>query len=231
MVNSRIPKHIAIIPDGNRRWARGKGLLSIQAYMRSGSYENLKLLFGKARELGVEHFSIWGFSTDNWTRSKSERKAVFERIIEGINGFIKDSTRERIRFRHIGRKDRLPKEVVNKLEEVEEMTRDYDEFCVYLCIDYGGRDEIIRAVNRMLREGIDKISENDMVSFFDDSEMPDLDLLIRTSGEKRTSGLYPWHGVYAEFYSCDKFFPEFTPEDLEKAIIDYGNRERRFGGN
>jgi undecaprenyl diphosphate synthase len=225
-----VPRHIAIIPDGNRRWAKTKGLEGTFGHYRAGAYDNLEELFKEGKKLGVGHMSIWGFSTDNWKRSKLEQKEIFKLILSGVERFIKKAHKSKIRFRHFGRKDRLPKNLINALEKLEKETASYDGFNVNLCLDYGGRDELIRAVNKALENG-KKISEKDFSGLLDSSGVPDVDMIIRTSGEKRLSGFMPFQGAYAELYFSYVHFPDFGVKELRKSVREFGRRQRRFGGN
>lgn len=225
----KIPAHIAIIPDGNRRWAKQRGLSGRFGHYKASSYNNLESLFNEARNLGAKYVSIWAFSTENWSRDKNEIKAIFDVVIGGVDRFLKDATKNKIRFRHFGRKDRIPKELASKLEKLEKETEIYSDFNVQLCLDYGGRDELLRAVNSILKSDRKKVEEKEFSEFLDTKEVPDVDLVIRTSGEHRTSGFMPFQSVYAELYFADVFFPEFDAEELRKAIEEYSRRQRRFG--
>jgi len=227
--NARVPRHIAIIPDGNRRWAREKGLGASYGHYTAASPEHVTSLFEEAKKLGAKYMTLWGFSTENWNRDKREIKAIFNYILENIEEFSKNAKENKIRFRHLGRKDRLPRKLVNELIKLERETEDYNEFNVQLCLDYGGRDEMIRAVNSLLKKGKRKISEEDFLEFLDSREIPDPDLIIRTSGEQRTSGFMPFQSVYAELYFADVYFPEFDASELRKAVYEFGRRTRRFG--
>jgi len=224
-----VPKHIVVIPDGNRRWAKAKLLKPWEGHIKAGSYENLFPLFKKARELGVRYVSMWGFSTENWRRSKKEIDILMRLFLKTIRDFAKEFHKEKIRFRHLGRRDRIPKELVSEMEKLEEDTKSYDGFNFQLCLDYGGRDEIVRAVNKVLGLGKKKITESEFSEFLDTADLPEPDLIIRTGGEKRLSGMMPFQSVYAELYFVDKYFPDFTPNDLEIAIKDFSNRKRNFG--
>ncbi len=226
-----IPRHIVIIPDGNRRWAKEKGMDPRSGHYKAGSYDNLESLFVEAKKLGVKYFSIWGFSTENWKRNPAEVKAIFSLIMEGLERFRKDAYKNKIRFRHLGRKDRLPKKLVLELKKLEEETKDYGDFNVQLCLDYGGRDELVRAVNSLLKSKVKKINEKDIEKYLDSNGIPDPDLIIRTSGEKRTSGFMPYQSVYAELYFSDLYFPDFNALELRKAVKEYARRNRRFGGS
>ena len=229
MVKEKIPVHVSIIPDGNRRWAKKNGFKVIAGHKKSSSIGNLVPLIEKARELGVGYISFWAFSTDNWNRYRQEINYLFELIKKVSRDFRKYAVKNKIRFRHLGRKDRLPKEVVRELEKAEKDTEEFNDFCVQICLDYGGRDEIIRAVNKLLVSGAKEIKEKDFSDSLDSAGIPDPDLIIRTSGERRTSGFMPYQSVYAELYFSDMHFPDFTPEELEKAIVEFGKRGRRFG--
>jgi len=223
------PVHIAIIPDGNRRWAKEKGLIGSLGHYKSAGPENIKSLIHEAKRQGVKYLSIWGFSTENWKRDKVEINAIFFLLIKNIADFKREADKNKIRFRHIGRKDRLPKKLIDALHNLEQETQNYREFNVQLCLDYGGRDEMVRAVNRILRSGEKKINEETLFKHLDTNTLPDPDLIIRTSGEKRTSGLMPFQAAYAELYFTDVHFPDFDARELRKAIEEYKNRQRRFG--
>lgn len=225
-----IPKHVAVIPDGNRRWAKFRGLAPQFGHYRAGSYSNIESLLKEAKRIGVKYISIWGFSTENWRRSKTEKKAIFDLLLGGVERFMKFAKENKMRFRHIGRKDRLPKNLIKALERLEKETKVYTDFEVLLCLDYGGRDEIIRAVNKMLNKKIKKINEEKFSEYLDTNESADPDLVIRTSGEHRLSGFMPFQAVYAEIYFSNVYFPDFGIEELRKAIAEYGRRQRRFGG-
>jgi len=210
-----VPSHVAIIPDGNRRWAVEKGIKSIEGYKAVG-YEHLESLFLEAKKVGVKYMSLWIFSAENWKRPKSEIQFLFNHFLRNADVFLEGSIKNKVRVRHIGRKDRLPKKIIEFLEELEEKTKDFNEFNVQLCLDYGGRDEIIRAVNKLLKLGIKEVKEGDILNSLDFAGIPDPDLIIRTSGEKRTSGLMSFQSGYSELYFEDKYFPDFGPKELRK---------------
>ena len=139
------------------------------------------------------------------------------------------SLKNKVRIRHIGRKDRLPKNVVQELVKVEEATKDFDNINIQICLDYGGRDEIVRAINKILKSGVQEINEDDLINYLDSVGIPDPDLIIRTSGEKRTSGFMPFQSGYSELYFSDVHFPDFTPKELRKAVEEFSMRRRNFG--
>ncbi len=229
MKRIEIPNHLAIIPDGNRRWAKKKGLASFRGVNAGGDYSHLKELFDEARNSGIKYMSLWGFSAENWKRPKKEIDAVFGLINKSIDKFRKDAMKNKIRFRHLGRKDRLPKEIIKAMDELEQETKEFDDFNVQLCLDYGCRDEVVRAVNRILKDKLKEVDEKTFASYLDDADIPDVDFIIRTSGEKRTSGLMGYQSDYAEFYFIDKLFPDFNAKDLRKAIEEFSNRKRNLG--
>lgn len=224
-----MPVHLTIIPDGNRRWSRENRLKTTAGYVISGSFENIRKLFNCAKDLGVKYCSIWGFSTENWDRDKSEIDEILRVVERGIDKFLEKAHREQISFKHIGRKDRLPEKLIEKLELLEKETIDYVDFVALLCLDYGGRDEMARAVQKAISAG-KKFDEESFMKFLDTAGIPEPELIIRTGGEKRLSGFMPYQTTYSEIYFTDKFFPDFSSEDLKEAVKWFGKRERRFGG-
>lgn len=227
----KIPLHVAIIPDGNRRWAKARGLPGSEGHKKAIEFESFLPILDKARELGIKYLSLWGFSTENWKRSRLEKEILF-RIFVKIATDIKDYVhKNKIRFRHIGRKDRLPKKVVDKLIELENETKDYSNFNFQLCLDYGGRDEIIRAIKKMSVEDIKDLTEENFSTFLDHPEVPHPELIIRTSGELRLSGFFLYQCAYSELFFVQKHFPDFSPKDLEDGVNDFLKRNRRFGGD
>jgi undecaprenyl diphosphate synthase len=174
----------------------------------------------------VKYLTIWGFSTENWKRPEKEREAVFSVIEKIIGHFSQQSKENKIQFIHLGRKDRLPKSLINKITALEKETQSFNKFHVQLCLDYGGRDEIIRAVKKSQDKNID---ENSLPRFLDTANIPDPDLIIRTGGERRLSGFLPFQSAYSELYFTDVFFPEFDAKALRKAVAEFSQRQRRFG--
>jgi len=231
--NTKIPDHIAMILDGNRRWARARGLAPWEGH--KGGYKALREVAKAARDLGVHTFTIWAFSTENWDRPKEEIDQIFKLLESGLKEFSKEAHKEKIRLVHLGRKDRFPEYLVDAICKVETETKDYDIFILNLALDYGGRDEILRAVRSIVKDKIkaQDINEEIFSSYLDThgQPYPNPDLFIRTSGEQRTSGLLPWQMTYTEFYWEDCHLPDFTPKHLVNAILDYSRRRRRFGGN
>lgn len=226
-----VPVHVAIIPDGNRRWAKERGLNSEMGHYKAGSITNIKSLINESKSLGIKYMSIWGFSTENWKRSKKELEAIFKLVNDTLLALMEDAKINHMRFKHVGRKDRLPKYLIKTLNEAERFTKNNAGIMLSLCLDYGGRDEIVKAVNDIIKSGKKKINEQELRKYLYTQDLPDPDLIIRTSGEKRISGFMPFQSVYSELYFTDKYFPEFSASDLRKAVEEFGRRQRRFGGS
>lgn len=225
----RAPRHIAIIPDGNRRWARERGLAVSKGHQNAVQEQKVMDLFREARSLGVKYVSLWGFSTENWKRSKEEVDQLFDLFRKELGVIETTFVREKIRFRHVGRRDRLPEDIIRALEDFEAKTKDFRDFNVQFCLDYGGRDELARAVNKIIQSGVREVSESDFAKFLDTDDIPDPDLIIRTSGEQRTSGFMPYQSTYAELYFSPLYFPEFGPLQLREAVQEFIRRKRNFG--
>lgn len=226
-----IPQHVAIIPDGNRRWARRKGWQAWVGHRMGGEYKRLTELFYECRDVGVKYLSFWGFSTENWKRDAKEVTVLMKLMKGALEKGKDDVMKEGIRVIHIGRKDRLPKDFLKLIEMIEERTKGNDKLTLLVCIDYGGRDEVVRAVNKAIQEGVQSVDEESFKGYLDTGEtIPDVDLVIRTGGEKRLSGLYPYQATYAELYFADVLFPDFDADQFKLAILEYGARTRRFGG-
>lgn len=230
MNKEKIPIHISIIPDGNRRWAKSQGLSAVKGYSKV-DYNHLESLILEAKNLGAQYMSLWLFSTENWKRPKVEIDFLFNHFLKNTDALLNGAIKNNVRVMHLGRKDRLPKGVIEGLNLLETRTKDNKEFTVLICMDYGGRDEILRAVNNVLKSGQNKISEEEFKSYLDSKDIADPDLVIRTSGEKRLSGFMPFQTVYSEFYFADIHFPDFGPKELRVAVEDYSKRKRRLGGN
>ncbi len=178
--------------------------------------------------MGIRVFTFWGFSTENWKRPSREIQFLMKAFLQLTRKFKQDAMEERIRVVHLGRKDRLPKDVLEGLKDLEESTKDFNKYYLALAIDYGGRDEIIRAVQKM-KSTNGEVQNLDKYLDTRDLPYPDPDLIIRTSGETRLSGILPWQGVYAELVFVKKHFPDFTAGELEKCVLEYSKRVRRFG--
>lgn len=221
-------KHIAIIPDGNRRWAKEKGLPTFEGHRRGA--ENFERLLNTTRDLGIGYFTSWAFSTENWKRTEEENKYLFDLARNFIKRYTKKFLSEKVRFVHLGRKDRIPTDVVEALDDMEKKTAHFTGFTTCIGMDYGGHDELLRALDKITKSGLPITPEN-IEKNLDTKGMPAPDLIIRTSGEQRLSGFMSWQSEYSEFVFPKTYFPDFGPEELKKAVEDFENRDRRFGGN
>ena len=222
----KIPRHLAVIMDGNGRWAKERGLPRI-----AGHYEGVKRaeeLVDACIDLGIRVLTLFTFSTENWKRPESEVKALM-RLLEG---YLKENsnklTKKGIRVSFIGRRDRLPESLLREMERVENLKPYEEKIKVVLAVDYGGKDEIIRTVKKLVEMGME-IREDTFKSFSDLGDLPDPDLLIRTGGEKRISNFLLWHLAYTELYFTDTYWPDFHKDELLKALEDFSRRERKFG--
>jgi undecaprenyl diphosphate synthase len=228
------PNHIAMILDGNRRWARARGLKPWEGHFFG--YKAVDAIAEASRSLGVHTFTIWAFSTENWERPRKEIDAIMNIFRQGLKEKEKTFHKDRVALVHLGRKDRLPADISRELTRIEADTAKYASHNILnLAVDYGGRDEIVRAVQKIIKDKVpaESVDEKTFGKYLDTSGQPypDPDLFIRTSGEQRTSGLLPWQLSYTEFYFESEHLPDFTPEKLKAAILDFSRRRRRFGGN
>jgi len=225
-----VARAVAIIMDGNGRWARRRGL-PIAAGHRAGS-RALRPVVEAAIDLGVRSLVVYAFSTENWTRPPDEVDALMETFSETIDRELRDLAREGVRTRFVGRRDRAPMALQHKMAELEAATADKNRLQLWIAFDYGGRAEIVEAARRALEAGMapQRLDEERFASFLYEPDMPDPDLLIRTSGELRISNFLLWQAAYAELVFVDKLWPDFSGEDLRAALEDYASRRRRFGG-
>ncbi len=226
----RIPKHVIIIPDGNRRWAREKGWHPWVGHRTALKAQRVHEFFRECRRLGIQYLSLWGFSTENWNRDKKEIEylfKIFDEFVDTLSQILHD---DKIRFRLFGRRDRFPRKIIEACEKLEEATKHYSNLNFQLCLDSGGRDDLVRAFNDMIRDGVTEITEQTISKYLDSAGLPDPDLIIRTSGERRTSGIMAYQSVYAELYFTDVYFPDFDVEQFRLALLSYAARVRRFGG-
>ena len=231
--DTKLPDHVAMILDGNRRWARARGLEPWKGHY--AGYQAVKTVARTARQLGVHTFTVWAWSTENWDRPQIEIDEIFNLFRNGIEEIEKELKEEKVRFIHLGRKDRFPKDISETLERLERETLKFNKHVFNLAMDYGGRSEIVRATQQIMQSGVkaEDLTEEMFAQYLDTANQPYpyVDLFIRTSGEQRTSGLLPWQMTYAEYYWEPEPLPDFSPEKLAEAILDYSRRRRRFGGN
>lgn len=229
-----VPRHVAIILDGNGRWAKAHGLPRNAGHLRGAvAVENILEV---ARDIGIEYLTVYAFSTENWSRPADEVSALMKLLKDYLAGSIKKSMKNNVRCRVIGDRSKLAKDILESIDRLEEATRENTGLKFTIAINYGGRDEITRAVrtvaSRVSESGADplQISESDIAAALDTAGMPDPDLLIRTCGEQRISNFLLWQCAYSEFYFTDTAWPDFDKSELEKAVLAYGKRTRKFGG-
>ncbi|WKZ31433.1 MAG: polyprenyl diphosphate synthase [Candidatus Dojkabacteria bacterium] len=225
------PRHVAIICDGNRRWAEERGLTAFEGH-KAGA-ENVLMLAERGIELGIEDVTLWGWSTENWQRGKDEVKFIMQLFIQVSRRFKRKFLDNNVKFRHIGRKDRLPKKLLDIFHDLEERTKNNTATTFSIALDYGSQDEIVRAVKQIVEKGIpaDEIDTDLISSHLDTAGLIYPDMIIRTGGEQRLSGFLLWQSAYAELFFVDEKFPELTPDRFEELVLEYATRKRSFGGN
>ena len=232
------PLHLAVIPDGNRRWAREKGLLQVWKG-HEVAVENFRTLTDWCRsDPRVSALTVWCFSTENWKRDTLEVSKLMTMLENYLKKEAKELKEKHTRFVHSGRRDRIPASLKKVIEDTEEMTKDETGFILHLAVDYGGKDEVLRAIDRLLATSHlspttsqnSGITESDFRPFLDHPELPDIDIVLRSSGEQRTSNFFLWQAAYAEWVFSPKYFPDIGTADLDEALQEYDRRKRRFGG-
>ncbi len=230
--NKNIPKHIAIIMDGNGRWAK-KRLLTRKFGHREGA-KTLKKITEYCEKIGIENLTVYAFSTENWKRSEKEVNDLMNLLEEYIDKFIAENEDTNLKVKIIGDKTRLSENLQNKIKTIEEISLNHTGISLNLAINYGGRDEIVRATKKMANDikneivHIDSINEETFVNYLD-NDVVDPEILIRTSGEFRLSNFLLWQIAYTEIFIIDKLWPDFTEKDIDDVIEKFKNRERRFG--
>ena len=225
---TNIPRHIGIIPDGNRRWAKAKGLPSLKGH--EAGFKAFEPVAEAAFDAGVEVFSAWGFSTENWNRTADEVSYLMDLFIHYLGQEAASLHSKNIKLLVSGSRAELSDKLVEAIEQAEQLTASNSRGVINICLNYGGRQELVDAVNHLIQEGKTAVTSDDLSQNLY-HQLPDLDLIIRTAGERRLSGFMPWQGIYSELYFSDKLWPDFTPEDLRAALDDFTNRKRTFGGN
>ena len=231
--NNSLPQHIGIMIDGNRRWARKRGLPPFEGHRKG--IQRVEEIIKYAYNKGIKILTLYGFSTENWKRSSKEVNFLmnlFEKYVrKGLKEEQKKDKKYYIQFRHIGRKDRLSKHLVELLKELEKATKKNSQMVVNVAIDYGGRDEVTRAVKKIVRKKLkpEEINEEVLMKNLDTNDLPDVDFVIRTSGEMRLSNFLPLQAAYAELYFPKIYWPDFDKKQLDLALEEFKKRERRFG--
>ena len=230
----KIPQHVAIILDGNGRWAKSKGMP--RTYGHTMGAKNVEVICKAAYDLGISYLTMYAFSTENWNRPKEEVSALMKLLNSYLKNCIKTADKNNMRVRVLGDISRLDDSMQKQILDLEEASKRNDGLNFQIALNYGSRDEMVRAMRKMVSDydagkiGVLDISEETFEHYLDTKDIPDPDLLIRTSGEQRLSNFLLWQLAYSEFYFTDVPWPGFSPEELKKAVESYGNRERRYGG-
>ena len=230
-----MPKHIAIIMDGNRRWAKARGKQA--AFGHKEGAKTLEKIVRYANSIGLEYITVYAFSTENWKRAEDEVKALMFLFQSYLNNYSKRADSENIKVKFLGDKKALSKAMQKSMEECVERTKNNTGITFNIAINYGGRDEIVKAMKKIAteyKEGkieLEQINEEAISKELYTKDEPDPDLVIRTSGEMRLSNFLPWQSVYSELLFVEKNWPDFTEQDLDEAIIEYQKRTRKFGAN
>ena len=228
------PRHIAIIMDGNGRWAKTRGLPRTAGHSAGG--EAFRRIANYCRTLGVEYLTVYAFSTENWKRSEDEVSGIMKLLAKYLKEALRDMEKNHVRFRFFGDLSRLSPELRQLCLDAQNRSSEYHEVQVNFCLNYGGRDEIIRGIRDYVRDvqagraNLNELTEESFAAYLDSAGVPDPELVIRPSGELRTSNFLPWQTVYSEFVFMNVLWPDFSPEDLDAAIAEYHRRNRRFGG-
>ncbi len=225
----RVPRHVAMIMDGNGRWALARGLPRLAGH-RAGT-DNLRQLIEACGEFGIQYLTIYAFSTENWGRPVEEVRGLMRILEDVIDRELPELHEQGVQLRHIGDLDRLKPELREKVLGAIDLTKDNDRLVLNVAFNYGGRDEIIFAIQNMIKNGVrpEDVTEDLISQYLFTVGVPDPDLIIRTSGELRGSNFLIWQGAYAEWYFTPTFWPNFDREELRKALEEFGSRERRFG--
>ena len=226
----KIPQHVAIILDGNGRWAKAKGMP--RNYGHAQGAKNVERICEDAYHMGIKYLTVYAFSTENWKRSGEEVNALMSLLRSYMKTCVKTARKNHMCVRVIGDKTGLAEDIQESIDRLERESRDQDGLNFTIAINYGSRDEICRAVRKIVESGIrpEEITEETISEHLDTAGIPDPDLLIRTSGELRLSNYLMWQLAYTEFYFTDVHWPDFTKEELEKAVEEYSPRPRRYGG-
>ena len=230
----KIPQHVAIILDGNGRWAKKKGMP--RNYGHTMGAKNVEVVCKAAHDMGIKYLTMYAFSTENWNRPKNEEDALMKLLESYLKNCDRTADKNNMRVRVIGDTSKLSEKFQKQIAELEEHSKHNDGLNLQIAINYGSRDEMIRAMRAMTKDVVngnmkeEDISEEVFSNYLDTKDIPDPDLLIRTSGEQRLSNYLLWQLAYSEFYFTDVPWPDFHKEELEEAILAYNKRDRRFGG-
>ena len=226
---ARVPRHVAIIMDGNGRWARQRGLARLEGH--EAGTENIRRITHAAGQIGIRYLTLWAFSAENWRRPREEVEGILNILSRAIETETEELHRQGAQLRHIGDLGSLSADLQQAIEGAIERTKHNDKLVLTLAFNYGGRQELLRAVQQIVASGVapEEIDESMVERHLYTHDLPDPDLIIRTSGEYRLSNFLCWQGAYSELHFSPTLWPDFSPDDLETAVRDYAQRERRFG--
>ena len=225
----KLPLHVAMIMDGNGRWAISRGLPRLAGH-KAGT-ENLRRVIRASVEFGVKYLTIYAFSTENWGRPPEEVKGLMYILEDVIDKELGELNNEGVQLRHIGRLERLAPTLQEKVLDAIDVTRNNDRLILNIAFNYGGRDEIVQAIQRMMKDGVppEKVTDDLVNQYLFTAGVPDPDLIIRTSGELRVSNFLIWQAAYSEWYITPTYWPDFDKDEYRRALEDYANRDRRYG--
>ena len=225
----KIPRHVAMIMDGNGRWAISRGLPRLAGH-KAGT-ENLRRVIRASVEFGVKYLTIYAFSTENWGRPPEEVKGLMYILEDVIDRELDELNREGVQLRHSGRLERLAPTLQEKVLDAIDVTRNNDRLILNIAFNYGGRDEIVQAIQRMMKDEVppEKVTDDLVNQYLFTAGVPDPDLIIRTSGELRVSNFLIWQAAYSEWYITPTYWPDFDKDEYRRALEDYANRDRRYG--
>ena len=226
---TKIPEHVAIIMDGNGRWAKSRGLPRLAGH-RAGT-ENLRRIIRACVEFGVKYLTIYAFSTENWSRPKDEVDGLLSIVEDVIGRELNELHKEGVRLRHLGHLDRLPATLQENILDAVEITQNNTRLTLNIAFNYGGRDEIACAIRSMIENHVkpEDVTPELVDQYLFTAGVPDPDLIIRTSGEMRVSNFLLWQGAYSELYITPTYWPDFDRDEFRKALVEYGRRDRRYG--
>jgi undecaprenyl diphosphate synthase len=232
-MEKKIPYHVAIITDGNRRWAKKHGLSSLDGHL--AGYKNFKRILKHCQKRGVKVLTAFGFSSENWKRSNEEVDYLMRLLEKGLSNEkdIKELNDAGVKIKIIGQKEKLPKSLQKVMQKVENLTKNNKKFHVNLAVSYGGKWDILQAVQKIMKKKIpaEKVNEDLISKYISTAGLPEPDLIIRAGGERRLSNFLLWQTAYSELYFTSKFWPELSEKELDKAFNDFADRNRRFGGD
>lgn len=229
-METSIPKHIAIIMDGNGRWAKEKGKLRVEGHKKGA--ENIEKIIDYSIKLGVKYLTVYAFSTENWRRPEAEVKALMKLFAKYLDDKKEELKKQGVKLLVTGTEENIPNKLLKKIRDTEEYLSDCNQITFNIAFNYGGRKEIVDGINKILKEnrGNEEINEEEFKKYMYRPEIPDPELVIRTSGEFRVSNFLLWEIAYSEFYVTNVYWPDFDEREYDLAIASYNKRDRRFGG-